>query len=193
MLPSLPRGGQVWERRAAVVPPRSRSCCNAPFSVPQSAALGVGVGKEVSNPPHQSQLTFLCRRRDPSCLLRLGPDTWPGNAAAEVYGAAKLRLHLTTRSSSCGGSYRSCRAGPTLYWRRPRLPVTLTIRRPNRRPGQAPVQKPSPTKAQPAPPLQVGQSQLSSQSRRRAPAVAGGIVHRPLQQSSLTSLTNLHG
>lgn len=39
--------------------PRGRSCCNAPFSVPQSPALGLGVGKEVSSPPHQSQLTFL--------------------------------------------------------------------------------------------------------------------------------------
>lgn len=37
---------------------RRRSCCNAPFSIPQSRTLRGRVGKEVSRTQDQSQLTF---------------------------------------------------------------------------------------------------------------------------------------
>lgn len=96
------------------------------------------------------------------------------NAAAEARGAAESRAQRTTRSSSRGARERSCSAGPAVYQRRPRPPVTWTIPPPNRRTGQVRAQKPSPTEAAPARPLQVGQSPLSSHSRPPKAAVYGG-------------------
>lgn len=59
VLPFLPRGGQVWGRRAVVVPRVASSCCNAPFSVPQSPAWGWELARRC-RAPHTRGNSHFC-------------------------------------------------------------------------------------------------------------------------------------
>ena len=81
---SPPRGWLGLRAARGGGSPRRRSCCNAPFSVPQSPALGVRVGK-VSRPPQTRVNSHVSdrRRRGPSSLPRLRRDTRPGNTAVK--------------------------------------------------------------------------------------------------------------
>lgn len=108
------------------VSPRRYSCCNAPFSVAQSLALAVRVGKECRAPHTTVNSHFSDRGRVSLLSGRCGKKPSEGNDEAEVDGTAELCTQMTTWRSSCSGTYCSCRAGPVFISAGHAFPKGLT-------------------------------------------------------------------